>query len=200
MLWWDSANNQIHKYGGWPYNDSTTYPQSLFTLFVDDNGDASGNTFYSASDPSTNGLGPSSLAPAGAAYASTNSTFYAFDGTSPYDIGHPPSNFGITNNVQGLLRYDMGSMTWANLSSIGSPRIQAAGAYVPQFGSGFLVFVGGQIPGSTSAYDSLADMADITLYDTATGKWYQQQATGDIPPSRTAFCSASVSSGTTFEL
>lgn len=45
-------------------------------------------------------------------------------------------------------------------------------------------------------------MSVITMYDIASGTWYTQTATGDIPPPRSEFCAvgAAGNNGSSFEL
>ena len=201
MLWWDSSQLKIFRYGGWPYNSSTNYPNSLWQILTDGTGNTEGYSWTVASQPSSQGLDSNSLAPGGAAYVPGNRIFYALGGNNPFSTLTPPSQSGGTDNYKGLRVYNISSSDWLLQPSDGASTTgfinQAAAAYAPNFGSGFLIFLGGQDP---SSYDSLVSMSTIVLYDTSTGTWYQQEATGDIPAPRLAFCSVGVSSGHTFEM
>jgi hypothetical protein len=151
--------------------------------------------------PTQSGLQKGAAAPFGAATTSTETTFYSLGG------GNATEGYAI----QGLVEYNFASDTWSNESSNGATQsgfiVFAEAAYASYFGpAGFLVFVGGEIPSNqTWVYESgleLANMSNIILYDIVSGAWYNQQATGDIPPPRSEFCSvtAASSNGATFEL
>lgn len=131
-----------------------------------------------------------------------NNTLFALGGTLPFAVNDGSSTALTAYSQQGLVTFGKG--TWSNQSSAAASSTgylnQAGASYMPQFGSGFLAFVGGQIPGSITAIDSLADMSNITLYDVVSGTWYSQSTTGDTPSPRMAFCSVGASSGDSFEM
>lgn len=195
MLWHDEGANKIYRYGGWPLAEDGTYSQSLWSL---DTSDLTSGSWSSTTTTGTNGLENDSHAPSGSAYTYANDTFYALGGSTP----------DWQSAIQGLLRYDGATGTWTNDSSVGATSSgywsMAAAAAVPGFGSaGYLVFLGGTTletaPGSTSSM-LLINLSMVTHYDLASDTWYQQPVTGDIPPSRSSFCSVSVSTTDTFEL
>lgn len=195
MLWFDESINKIYRYADWPYTEDGTYSQLLWSL---DMNDATSGDWSSITSTGTHGLENDSRASGGSAYTYVNSTFYALGGSTP---DHQSA-------IQGFLIYDNTVGTWTNDSSKFATSTGywslAAAAAAPGFGSaGYLVFLGGTSsetdPGVTTS-TQLMDPSIITLYDLASGVWYQQPATGDIPPPRSAFCSVSASTTDTFEI
>ncbi|KAK5097819.1 hypothetical protein LTR70_002861 [Exophiala xenobiotica] len=194
-FWQTSVVAGSQLYGGWPYTEDSTYSQSLWSL---DMNDATSGDWSSSTSTGMNGLENDSRAPGGSAYTYADSTFYALGGSTP----------NYQSAVQGFLTYDDTAGIWTNDSSKPATSTGywslAAAAAAPGFGSaGYLVFVGGTAtetrPGATTS-TQLMDLSIITLYDLAAGVWYQQPATGDIPPPRSAFCSVSASTTDTFEI
>ena len=195
MLWYDEGTNKIYRYGGWPYAEDGTYSQSLWSL---DMSDAASGGWSSTTSTGTTGLDNDSRAPGGSAYTFANSTFYALGGSTP----------DYQTALQGFLKYDDTTGAWTNDSSVGATSTgywaMAAAAAAPGFGTaGYLVFVGGTSSESTPGVTTstlLINLSLITLYDLDSGTWYQQSATGDIPSSRSAFCSVFASTADTFEI
>jgi len=184
-MWYNEDDNKVYRWGGWPYWTNVSWPSSFWSFDVQTNGDV---VWEEAASFQTNGLTADSYAPFGSAVAATDTTFYALGG----------SNQTYYAPVQGLVTYDFATGQWNNASSTAATStgfaVMAQAAYVPNFGdSGFIAYVGGDIPTSISTfgYESgtdLADMSVITLYDIASKTFYQQKATGDIPPPRSEFC------------
>ena len=131
----------------------------------------------------------------GAVTPLSNPSFYAQANSTPY-------------MVQGLLAFDEGSMTFKNSSTsqMNTDGTVAEGylALIESLGSqGVLITFGGftDIAGSPSGLETsnLADpsfqlpLANVSVYDIETGTWYQQAATGDVPPWRYMGCSVTVS-------
>lgn len=195
MLWYDSDARKVYRYGGWPYDSGSTYPQTLYSLDIDT------KTWSGTTVTGTNGLSNSDQAPGGASFTSSDSTFYSLGGNEAYDWA---------TDVQGFFEFYNSNQSWSISSSVDATanrngyRSLAAAAVAPGFGSdGYLVFVGGttseSAPGETTSSD-LIGMSLVTLYDIGTGSWYQQETTGEAPPPRSAFCYASASSQDSFEL
>ena len=131
----------------------------------------------------------------GAVTPLSNPSFYAETNSTPY-------------MVEGLVTFNEGSTTFKNSST---SQMNADGTIaegyltlIESLGSqGALVTFGGftDIAGSPSGLESsnLADpsfqspLANVSVYDIGTGTWYQQAATGDIPPWRYMGCSVTVS-------
>lgn len=123
-----------------------------------------------------------------------------------------PSFYTETNStpfmVEGLVSFNEGSATFKNSSTsqMNADGTVAEGylALIESLGSqGVLITFGGftDIAGAPSGLESsnLADpsfqlpLANVSIYDIGNGTWYQQVATGDIPPWRYMGCSVVVS-------
>ena len=131
----------------------------------------------------------------GAVTPLSNPSFYAETNSTPY-------------MVEGLVTFNEGSTTFKNSSTsqMNADGTVAEGylTLIESLGSqGVLVTFGGftDIAGSPSGLESsnLADpsfqspLANVSIYDIGTETWYQQAATGDIPPWRYMGCSVIVS-------
>ena len=201
ILFYDQLSNVIRRYGGWPYVASEM-PSELFFF------EAGSTVTEWANDtfPSANGLSTAAHAPFAPAAAFTNSTLYTLGGNvfAPTDA----SNMTV---LQGLVTQDFSSGAWSNdttnIPDQSVYRTQSKAVLAPGFGDkGFMVVVGGESPPTeASVYEQgsfMVDMSVITLYDVASGTWYTQEATGDIPPPRSEFCAvgAASSDGKSFEV
>ncbi len=125
----------------------------------------------------------------------SNPSFYAETNSTPYMI-------------EGLVTFNEGSATFKNSSTsqMNADGTIAEGylALIESLGSqGVLIAFGGftDIAGAPSGLESsnLADpsfqlpLANVSVYDVGRGTWYQQTATGDVPPWRYMGCSVVVS-------
>lgn len=75
--------------------------------------------------------------------------------------------------------------------------------FVPNFGpSGIVVSIGGDQLGKViDNVDDLLSIDSVQIFDPASGVWYDQPVTGDIPPTRKEFCLAGVASeNSTYEI
>ena len=202
-LFYDSANDQVVQWGGWPYDDGDISKEFVFTP------NAGGTVAWSEVSPRATSSGNvPSPAVFGAAFVASNDSFYSLGGVTA-EVAAPPDIA-----VQGLVDYNYRTDTWTNTSSANATTngflVGAQASYTPGsnqggFGqAGYLVFIGGNDP-ETQLFDpqspSLVDMSNITLYDVAGQAWYHQTATGTIPPPRQYFCSvAATSIQATFEM
>lgn len=131
----------------------------------------------------------------GAVTPLSNPSFYAETNSTPYMI-------------EGLVTFDEGSATFKNSSTsqMNTDGTVAEGylALIESLGlEGILITFGGftDIPGAPSGLEDsdLADpsfqwpLANVSIYDIGNGAWFQQAATGDIPPWRYMGCSVLVS-------
>jgi hypothetical protein len=141
----------------------------------------------------------------------SDNAFYSLGGVNASNaLSYLPEKYYTSLAVQGLIKYDFASGTWTNDSTINVTQsgyiVEAGAALAPNFGkAGFLIFIGGAIPNTqTFIFEGtaqLASMSVITLYDLESKTWYQQDATGDIPPERVEFCSVgAVSRQNSFEM
>ena len=204
-LWHDPVHNQIYAWGGWLEN--STYQSSLLSMTQFGNGTVSWEV---APSPDENGLGTSATAPFGCASVSSDTTFYCLGGASVANAVIRPNSQSTLLPVQGLVQYNFANRTWSNISTPGTASasyiVEAGAAFASNFGnSGFLVFIGGSEPADQTfifgGNVQLASMAVITLFDIESSTWYTQEATGEIPPGRVAFCSvAAASQNHSFEM
>lgn len=200
LLYYDAIHSTVHRWAGWPY-DGDDYPTTLWSFPA-----VSGTVDWTqGANVSSNASSSVSSGPFAAAIAYSNTTYFNLGG----NIKATNAEADMTV-LPGLVMQDFDTQTWSNISfelyAQTQFRTEARAAYVPNFGSkGYLVAVGGENPVTeASIYETgyeMADMTDITLYDVATGDWYQQTATGDVPPPRSEFCAVGAASQEdTFEL
>jgi hypothetical protein len=75
--------------------------------------------------------------------------------------------------------------------------------YIPNFGNnGILLVVGGDQFGKYSPYSSaLLSFSTVAVYDIASGNWYDQETSGDVPEGRKEYCCAGIAStNNTYEI
>ncbi|KAK4496356.1 hypothetical protein PRZ48_012336 [Zasmidium cellare] len=199
LLFYDAVHNTVNRWGGWPYRGDD-YPSTIWS-FEASSGSVDWQQGTNVSDEST----AISTGPFAAAVAYSNTTYFSLGGNIK------ANNTGTDITVlPGLVAQDFDTQTWSNVSfelyAQTQFRTHARAAYIPNFGTeGYLVTLGGESTvteaGVYTGGNALADMADITLYDVAAGTWYQQTATGVVPPPRSAFCAVGAASvDNTFEL
>jgi hypothetical protein len=147
--------------------------------------------WYKNDTPITNDVDQTSPAVFGAAFIASTSSFYCLGG----NLAEASANSDIA--IQRLVEYDFASNKWTNTSSLSATSsgylVGGEAAFTPDFGqAGFLVFIGGSDP-DNQMFDpdapALVDTSKITLYDVEEKAWYQQTATGTIPPPQQFFCS-----------
>jgi hypothetical protein len=193
MLFYDKPRNKVSRFGGWPYEESD-FPSLLWSFT------AGTNTvdWQNETAPSADGLSANSPGPFASANAYTDTTYYNFGG-NVVPAGLLPS----MTVLSGLVTRDLTAQAWSNstadLPKQSDFRTQARMVHAPNFGDeGYLVMVGGESPPTeVSQYETgsfMTDMATISLYDIASGTWYTQTATGDIPPPRSEFCAVGAAS------
>jgi hypothetical protein len=143
---------------------------------------------------------PDSLVrPIDAFFASANGVGYILGGyVSAYSVP-ALANGSNPEAIPGLTSYDMSSNVWANEStSLVSPNgLGTAGQliYVSMFGKlGVLVSLGGSYFPEPSSDDGSRTLpfSEIAIYDIESGNWFQQVASGQVPPWRLNFCAAGV--------
>ncbi|KAL7265848.1 hypothetical protein RUND412_011625, partial [Rhizina undulata] len=90
-----------------------------------------------------------------------------------------------------MVVYDMIGNNWQNYSSPvdGLGRAEGVLEFIPAGDAGLLIYFGGVLaPGGIQETAVPSPMNMIDIYDPASGKWYVQNATGDVPASRRKFC------------
>ena len=104
----------------------------------------------------------------------------------------------VNVSVEGLSELDYADNNWSNRSLVDAlPSgffVFSQMSFVPNFGeAGLLVVYGGENARIQSynymGAEALVDMADISIYDIGSRRFFRQRATGDIPLPRTKFCS-----------
>lgn len=175
-FWWDSISRTALAYGGEFYNSVTKL--STFYLWELEP-DGAGGGVWSARTSSDNANWGQAIPAAYASIAQSNTTGYALGGFLNYASGVYPL-------VPGLMAYDFQEKLWTNITSdegFYSDGLVAHGAahFVPNVGeAGLILFIGGLVDIAGAA--TQAPSSNITIYDPAAGKWYQQQASGTPLP------------------
>lgn len=111
------------------------------------------------------------------------------------------ANVSSFKPVSGIVSYNMTTGTFTNSSAAGynfnGTAERGVLHYVPSFGpEGIYVLLGGDasnLNGYTPG-QSLRSFSQLTIYDPASGKFYNQTATGNIPESRIEFCATGINS------
>jgi hypothetical protein len=202
LLFYDTEDGTVNRYGGWPYETDVGYPSTVWFFSA---GSAE-MEWQQGQNASSKGLSAHSPGPFGAAHAHSDKAFFSLGGSFEPDASQFPGTA-----LSGLVVQDYAKGTWDNssmaLSGQSPYRTQARAVFSPNFGSeGFLIVVGGEAPPtkSYSYYEgrSMVEMSAITLYDIANKSWFVQTATGDIPPIRSEFCAVGSPSadGKTYEM
>lgn len=134
--------------------------------------------------------------------ASGNGKGYLMGGFAP-NASSPDVRNGATA-ISGLVEYDFASNTLTNSTVTGiqnGGKIQMGGAhFVPNFGpQGILVTWAGDQVGPNG--DVFVDATTVQVYDPATGTWYEQPTTGNVPGGRKEFCmTGAASNNETYEI
>jgi hypothetical protein len=106
-----------------------------------------------------------------------------------------------------LVTYDFASNKLSNASVTGTSNggvVQMGGMhFVPNFGpEGMLItFAGDSVGKEQAGADSLLDTSTVQIYDPATGTWYEQTTSGNVPEERKEFCmTGAASNNDTYEI
>jgi hypothetical protein len=110
--------------------------------------------------------------------------------------------------ISGIVSFNMSTSTFKNSSADGYSLNGTAELgvlhYVPSFGpDGVFVAMGGDASalGQYTPGHSLRSFGNLVVFDPASGTFYNQTATGNLPESRVQFCTAGVaSSNDTYEI
>ncbi|KAI8960708.1 hypothetical protein F5Y11DRAFT_254444 [Daldinia sp. FL1419] len=138
------------------------------------------------------------LRPAGASFAQSATTGYAFGGLATRETDHTIQKAYPGYAAKGVISYDFNSGRWANHSSDSfgqyGTSLYGCAEYVPFGPNGLLIFLGGaETPvDATAEYISGVGWTTLTLYDPVTRKWYTQKTTGWGPPQIERACSVGV--------
>ncbi|KIV93066.1 hypothetical protein PV10_04311 [Exophiala mesophila] len=193
VLFYDKVNDVIKRYGGWPYL-SEAMPSELWSFPVG----VTNPAWTLETSPVTNGLSEGSQGPMSPAAAYSDTAFYSLGGNVLRRSMLPNQTV-----LSGVVRHDFTTGLWRNdttdIPGQNNYRNMAKAFHVPNFGAeGFVAFVGGEAPPTEESFYEegtyMVDMSVITLLDVASGTWYTQAATGDIPPPRVEFCAVGTTS------
>ncbi|KAF3941118.1 hypothetical protein ABW19_dt0208848 [Dactylella cylindrospora] len=182
-LWADEANEKLYLYGG-RFSSGQPLP---FELWMYDA--IYSNWTVINSSANTDGFTPTRVYDGASTVVEDLGIAFYFGGW----IGKE-SEYGWDGEqvaVGNLLQYNMVENVWMNQSGpeTGVGRVEGALVYVPTSDNGMLVAFGGmKVDDGNPANATGVAMSDINVYDIASGKWYYQTATGQVPESRRLFC------------
>ncbi|KAI3390574.1 hypothetical protein diail_9185 [Diaporthe ilicicola] len=179
------------------FGDAAAQPQGLWSFKP--GSDGTNGTWTNLNDTADTFF-TTGKRPFGAPVASGNGTAFLLGGLDVFGTYHVP--------VSGLVSYNFSTQTVANTSvSTSSEGYLQMGSihYVPNFGSsGVLVGAGGNHGHITSAGKWASNWQafdTVQVLDVASGEWYDQVTTGDVPPFRMQYCMAgAASSNRTYEI
>ncbi|KAF2018056.1 hypothetical protein BU24DRAFT_421068 [Aaosphaeria arxii CBS 175.79] len=100
-----------------------------------------------------------------------------------------PGWTGTSLATSNLVRYDYTAGTLQNNTGpddIG--RAEGSMVYLPASDGGLLVYFGGVEDSGGNGSLVAANMSTIHIFDISSSKWYQQAASGSVPPARRQFC------------
>ncbi|KAF2461305.1 hypothetical protein BDY21DRAFT_83089 [Lineolata rhizophorae] len=96
---------------------------------------------------------------------------------------------GSPRMTSNLVRYDMETEAWTNNTGPdGAGRAEGVMLFLPASDNGLLISFGGVMDPDNNGTVVGDPMDNIHVYDIQSGKWYLQQATGDVPDMRRKFC------------
>jgi len=175
---------------GSAFGDNAFQPHGLWSFKPDGNGGGSWSNLNSTDQNFTTAIRPFE-------------SLVASGGGAGYVLG----GLYESQNVSGLVSFNFttGQFTNATVNDGFTNGIVEEGGlvFVPNFGrDGILVRVGGNQQGKISpGADYLLNLSTISIYDVASGNWYNQAASGNIPENRKEFCNAGIAStNDTFEI
>ena len=178
------------------FGDDAFQPGGLWSFKPDGNGDGTWTNLNSTDQGFL-----TAVRPYGALIASGGGVGYMLGGLVMN------SSSGQSWNSSGLVTFNFttGQLTNASVNDGLTNGIDEMGGliFVPNFGDeGVLIRLGGdQIGKITPGADDLLNLTTVSIYDVASGNWYDQTTSGNIPESRKEFCSAGIASANdTFEI
>ncbi|XMA15799.1 hypothetical protein WAI453_008590 [Rhynchosporium graminicola] len=202
-LWYNEKENRLQEgfVGAAPRFDSPEkagYPLGMWTFKLDGQGGGTWSHDTAATD-----------AIVSAKLTRPYQALSAFGGGVALTLGGyansrtVPENVNVTEQIPipGLVTYDMATGKFTNSSATGYNRNGTAERgvlhYVPFFGPKgvFVILSGDASPrNSYSASKTIQSFSTLTLYDPATGTFFNQSTTGNIPNGRIEFCATGANS------
>ncbi|MCJ1239231.1 hypothetical protein MMC14_007225 [Varicellaria rhodocarpa] len=206
-LWWSKQNNIVYCFGGERSYanrvvDAIITPlESIWGFSVDGHGSGAWNEVLG---PISSPFPPNIIRSAGAATATDDQIGYSLGGFASLGTTPEIQSASEAFNVPGMLSFSFANLSLTNSSNTGYANDQAPKSgsllQVPMYGvDGILVAMGGLYPNSGV---SPSGFNNISIYDTHTGNWYSQTASGDIPEPRQEFCAVGIQDDTdsTYEI
>ncbi|KAL1651936.1 hypothetical protein SLS58_000059 [Diplodia intermedia] len=206
-IWYDSSADTIYtgfagRISSLNESDLSPWPMGVWSFKPDGLGSGTWDTALATDDKVFDSI----TRPYTAAVAYGNGVGYALGGSVTWQTA-PGITGGDTSaivNIDGMLRFDMTTKELTNVTVKG-PRFQnghiqlAQMQYVPNFGpEGVFLVLGGV---KTNPETDTFDWGIVTVFDPESGRWYDQQTSGNIPRGRKEFCSTGMASDNkTFEV
>ncbi|KAK8165499.1 hypothetical protein BKA80DRAFT_342611 [Phyllosticta citrichinensis] len=203
---WPHGNDSFFLWGGGVSEvavNMSTPEKALWKFTVD----STGNGTWAKVDPGDPRVFNQLTRPTNGVWGASSTTGYYIGGWSS-SVTDPDVDSTAQVPLTGMVTYNWETQTWNNVSSIPytSPYGTALGGrmvYVPTFGGeGLLMPMGGLTSSLISWSDDsgLLQMNNLTVYDTATGRWYAQQTTGEAPGKRDQFCVVGAQGADSYEI
>ncbi|KAE8450750.1 hypothetical protein EG329_005663 [Mollisiaceae sp. DMI_Dod_QoI] len=199
-LWYDAKNNVLYAgfSGAAPrFNAPSPYPLGLWSFAPDGQG---GGT-WSAASTETSQLKNSFTRPYQGLSTWGGEGAITIGGYISSLTSPATSNLTVFKPVPGVVSFNMTTGRFANSSASGynfnGTAERGVLHYVPSFGpEGIYILLGGDISGLDrySAGEDKVSFANLTIYDPASGNFYNQTATGNIPQGRIEFCATGINS------
>lgn len=190
-LWTDEKAGEIYTWGGWPLENGRL-PQRRLRKFTPTGAGGSGTWsdvgVETESKEAFRNTGPSRHG----AFVSTPTTGFIFGGE--YFVDGPSPEW---HNNEGYIAFDFATRAWRKRSypdalfTSKNTLLDAVAVFVPEFGSGGLIFsLGGASEYFTPG--SGIDFGTAHFFDPVEERWFSQNTTGDIPTIRTDHCAVGV--------
>ncbi|KAH8673695.1 hypothetical protein BX600DRAFT_213271 [Xylariales sp. PMI_506] len=176
ILWADDVNKKFYLFGG-EYYQTPPIDLSLYTYDVI-------NDFWEAPLDTPQSISGVSYG-AGLSVSEKGEAYYYGGWLSNNSV---PGWAGSKRATNGLVKYVMDTNSWTNITgpdSIG--RAEGVMVYIPASDAGMLIYFGGiQDYGNGTVVGQPMDQ--IFIFDMLSTRWYQQEASGDVPGMRGRFC------------
>lgn len=192
-LWWDERGSIFYSgaTGRTSYFDSPKPPPSSLWSFKPD---GTGSGAWAEVLPAGDDAWVNVIRTAYGYQASAGSTALVLGGVATSKTSPETEDLSRDTLQPGLLDFDMRTRRFTNLSAtdfnVNGTGVQGQMHFVPSFGpDGLFVIMGGN-----NASDHQYGFNQITLYDAASHRWYNQSVTGNVPRGRQEFCVAGVNS------
>ncbi|KAF2140749.1 uncharacterized protein K452DRAFT_50805 [Aplosporella prunicola CBS 121167] len=181
------------------WTDMEPYPMGIWTFKPDGTGSGTwGTAIESNASVFDNDTDSYITRPYIAAVAHGAGAGYVLGGAKTYQTAPGAVDGEQIVPLSGMLKFNMSTQTLTNVT-VDGPRFHgvsqyASMLYVPYFGSeGVFVVLGGNQLNETGS-DRLLDWGVVSVFDPVSGKWWDQETTGNRPENRKEFCSTGLPS------